>query len=118
MDDEQKRTRFLADLSCAFGATPDTPRSGIVTSIGLKGCFVKTKALVTKGQQLFVRVWMPENRWLRLRGTVKYHTDRVGFGVTFEELAEGEINDLAGLVEALRRRLQVDHPEQHSSGLL
>ena len=108
MDDAKRRTRFIADLSCAFGSTPDAPRSGTITSIGHRECFVKTKAIVIKGQDLFVRVWTPEQRWLRLRGKVKYHMDRVGFGVIFQELSEEQLSDLAGLIEGLRRRDTAD----------
>ena len=104
MEDIKRKTRFLTDLSCAFGSTPDAPRSGTITSIGHKECFIKTKAIVIKGQDLFVRVWVPENRWLRLSGKVKYHRDRVGFGVVFHGLSEEQLSDLAGLIEGLSRR--------------
>ena len=105
MSDLKKQTRFLADLSCAFGPTPDAPRRGTITSIGLRECFVKTKAIVTQGQDLFVRGWMPEKRWLRLSGRVKYHMDLVGFGVIFHELPEEQAHDLTGLIDGLRRQL-------------
>ena len=104
MNDARKKTRFLSELSCAFGPTPDTPRSGTITSIGLKECFVKTKAIVIEGQSLHVRVWTPENCWLRLSGRVKYHMERVGFGVVFQELSEDQLAELSGLVEQLRRQ--------------
>ena len=104
MNDARKKTRFLSELSCAFGPTPDTPRSGTITSIGLRECFVKTKAIVIEGQDLFVRVWMPDNRWLRMSGRVKYHMSGVGFGVVFHELAEEQLRDLAGLIDLLRLR--------------
>jgi hypothetical protein len=104
MNDARKKTRFLSELSCAFGPTPDTPRSGTITSIGLKECFVKTKAIVIEGQTLHVRVWTPENRWLRLSGRVKYHMERVGFGVIFHGLTEDQLADLSSLVEQLRRQ--------------
>ena len=104
MNDARKKTRFLSELSCAFGPTPDAPRSGTVTSIGLKECFVKTKAIVIEGQSLYVRVWTPENRWLRLTGRVKYHMERVGFGVVFPELSEDQLADLSALVEQLRHQ--------------
>ncbi len=108
MNDARKKTRFLSELSCAFGPTPDTPRSGTVTSIGPRECFVKTKAIVMEGQELYVRVWMPENCWLRLSGRVKYHMDRVGFGVIFHDLTGEQSADLARLVEELRLR-HVEH---------
>ena len=103
MNDARKKTRVLSELSCAFGPTPDTPRSGTITSIGLRECFVKTKAIVIEGQSLHVRVWTPENCWLRLSGRVKYHMERVGFGVVFHELSEDQLTELSRLVEQLRR---------------
>ncbi|HJQ31825.1 MAG TPA: hypothetical protein VJ866_06600 [Pyrinomonadaceae bacterium] len=108
MTNGKQQTRFLADLSCAFGPTPDAPRSGTITSIGPKECFVKTKATVMEGQMLHVRVWMSDRRWLRLSGKVKYHMDRVGFGVIFHDLTDEQTADLARLVEELRRQ----HEEQ------
>jgi hypothetical protein len=104
MNDARKKTRFLSELSCAFGPTPDTPRSGTITSIGPRECFVKTKAIVIEGQSLHVRVWTPENRWLRLSGRVKYHMERVGFGVVFHELSEEQTAGLSVLIEELRRQ--------------
>ena len=104
MNDVRKKTRVLSELSCAFGPTPDTPRSGTITSIGLRECFVKTKAIVIEGQSLHVRVWTPENCWLRLSGRVKYHMERVGFGVVFQELSEDQLAELSRLVEQLRRQ--------------
>ena len=104
MNEARKKTRVLSELSCAFGPTPDTPRSGTITSIGLRECFVKTKAIVIEGQSLHVRVWTPENCWLRLSGRVKYHMERVGFGVVFQELSEDQLAELSRLVEQLRRQ--------------
>src|SRR5215211_8297312 len=104
MIEVKEKTRFLSELSCAFGPTPDAPRSGTITSIGLRECFVKTKAIVIEGQNLHVRVWAPENRWLRLTGRVKYHMERVGFGVIFQGLSEDQLADLSRLVEELRRQ--------------
>ncbi len=100
----KEKTRFLAELSCAFGPTPDAPRSGTITSIGLRECFVKTKAIVIEGQDIYVRVWMPDNRWLRMSGRVKYHMSGVGFGVIFHELPEELLRELAGLIDLLRLR--------------
>src|SRR5215213_5176908 len=104
MNDASKKTRFLSELYCAFEPTHDTPRSGTIAIIGLKDCFVKTKAIVIEGQSLHVRVWAPENRWLRLSGRVKYHMERVGFGVVFHELSEDQLAELSHLVEQLRRQ--------------
>ncbi len=110
MDNVKTQSRFLVDLPCAFGATLATPRNGTITSIGLKGCFVKTKAMVAQEQAIFARVWTSDDRWLRLSGKVKYYMERVGFSLIFNELAEGDVNDLAALIEELRRQNQLAPP--------
>ena len=115
MNDARKKTRVLSELSCAFGPTPDAPRSGTITSIGLRECFVKTKAIVIEGQSLHVRVWTPENCWLRLSGRVKYHMERVGFGVVFHELSEDQLADLSRLVEQLRRQHLAQRQEDEAA---
>src|SRR5215203_5956746 len=115
MNDVRNKTRVLSELSCAFGPTPATPRSGTITSIGLKECFIKTKAIVIEGQDLHVRVWTPENCWLRLSGRVKYHMERVGFGVVFQELTEDQLADLSRLVEQLRRQHLAQHQEDSAA---
>ena len=104
VDNLTKQPRSLVELPCAFGTTLSTPRNGIITSIGLKRCFVKTKVTVTRGQSLFLRVWTTENRWLRLSGRVSYHMEMVGFGFAFGELEEDDINNLAALIDGLGRK--------------
>ena len=89
-DDKRTNQRVKTFLSCTFGPNPDTPRSGSVTSISVSGCFVKTKGWATKGQKMYLRLWLPEGQWLPLQGTVLYHMERVGFGLTFEEISADE----------------------------
>lgn len=104
MDDRKRQTRFITDLSCTFGTTPEAPRSGKITSLSPTGCFVKTKALVTRSQDLFLRIWMPDNRWLRLSGAVNYSMEGVGFGLGFAPPGDDEKADLDRLLEELSRR--------------
>lgn len=104
VEDRKRQTRFITDLSCTFGATPDAPRSGKITSLSLTGCFVKTKAMVTKRQSLFLRIWMPENRWLRLCGAVNYNMEGVGFSLGFTTQGDEERADLDRLLEELRQQ--------------
>lgn len=51
---------------------------------------------------------MPEQRWLRLSGKVKYHMDKVGFGVIFDAPPEEQFAELNGLIEALRTQLDAE----------
>ena len=114
MNNVKNQTRFLVALPCAFGTTLGTPRNGTITSIGLKGCFVKTKAMVAQEQSLFVKVWTSDERWLRLSGKVKYHMEKVGFSLIFGELAEDDVNNLEALIEGLRRQDGLGPPACHS----
>ena len=84
--EQRTNTRVILSMSCNFGPNKDTPRSGTVTSISVLGCFVKTKGWATKGQIMHLRLWLPEGQWLKLKGTVIYHMERIGFGLTFDEL--------------------------------
>ena len=102
VDSTKTQSQFLVEMPCAFGSTPSTPRNGVVTRISLKRCFVKTKVAVAEGQPLFLRVWTDE-RWLRLRGTVKYHMEMVGFSLVFGGLEEEDAGTLATLVDGLSK---------------
>jgi hypothetical protein len=104
VEERKRQTRFNTDLSCTFGATPDAPRSGKITSLSSTGCFVKTKAMVTKRQTLYLRIWMPENRWLRLCGAVNYNMEGVGFSLGFTPPGDEERADLDRLLEDFRRQ--------------
>lgn len=86
--DNRQHPRVKVTWDCTFGADEDTPRSGKVTSLSVRGCFVKTKAWVTRGQSIHVKVWQADWKWLPLRGTVHYHLEGVGFGMLFEDLGE------------------------------
>lgn len=82
-------SRVRLSSSCAFGTTEDTPRSGVVTSLSLRGCFIKTRAWAENGLKMYVKIWLPDGGWLPLRATVIYHIDKVGVGLTFDELDGG-----------------------------
>jgi hypothetical protein len=96
--------RVACSLDCNWGYTEDTPRNGKITSLSLRNCFVQTKALVTEGQQIYVRCWLPERRWLSLSGTVKSTLERVGFSYSFGELSDEQRETLKGLMEHWRNR--------------
>jgi hypothetical protein len=96
--DARKQTRVQVALSCTFGLSDDTPRSGTVTSLSLRGCFVKTRAWAERGMEMHVKIWLPEQRWLLLRGAVLYHMEKIGFGLSFRDLTPGESNTLDALI--------------------
>ena len=101
--DNRTNLRVKVFISCTFGPNPDTPRSGTVTSISVIGCFVKTKGWATKGQRMHLRLWLPEGQWLPLQGTVLYHMERVGFGLTFDEIGLEDEMKIKVLVSQAKR---------------
>ena len=96
--------RVACTLDCNWGYTEDTPRNGKITSLSMRNCFVQTKAIVTEGQQIFVRCWLPERRWLALNGTVKSSLERVGFSYSFAELTDEQRETLKSLMEHFRAK--------------
>ncbi|MFN2454332.1 MAG: PilZ domain-containing protein [Pyrinomonadaceae bacterium] len=97
--DHRQTQRSLTSLPCAFGVTPDMPCSGTITNISRKGCFVKTKDIVVKGNTLYINVRLPENRRLQLGGNVVYHLNDIGFGLLFDDVAVEDQLVLDELVE-------------------
>ena len=95
----QRARRLRPPMHCYWGTTEACPRNGRITSLGVEGCFVKTKAEAEDGQSLYVNCWLPSERWLLLRGTVTYRLPKVGFGLSFVELTETEREMLRTLLD-------------------
>lgn len=98
METPKRIERVKTDLQCSWGLTDACPRNGKITSLSLKGCFVKTTAAATDGQTIFLNCWMPSNRWELLCGKVIYHIEKIGFGFNFKELSEEQKETLAVLI--------------------
>ncbi len=100
---EEKRESGRVEVDTAiyilWGESPDDLHSGKMTNIGEHGCFIQTRAEVSKGKEVFVRLRLPTERWLLLRGEVVHVTRRVGFGVEFKGLDEEDAGMIRLLVE-------------------
>jgi hypothetical protein len=82
-------------------------RGGKITSLSTRGCFVQTKSEATAGQRISIRIRLPTERWMLLEGEVRHVLKRVGFGVRFAELSEGDAGMLGLLVEFYRDESQI-----------
>lgn len=102
MEKEREAGRVATSLECDWGFTDDSPRNGLITSLSARNCFVKTKAIATEGQQVFVKCWLPSERWLSLRGTVRSCIQRVGFSVSFDDLTDEQGRMLELLMDYYR----------------
>lgn len=98
--EKKQNGRGKLSIPCAFGSSDDTPRKGVVTSLSLRGCFVKTKAWVKDGAELRFKLWLPEQRWLPLRATALYCMEKVGFQLAFNDLTPEDTEALRQLAAA------------------
>jgi hypothetical protein len=97
--DARRVSRIQTSLSCTFGTSEDTPRSGTVTSLSVRGCFVKTTAWANDGMEMYVKLWLlAERRWLVLRSTVLYHLENIGFGLGFTDVTADDAQALSALI--------------------
>lgn len=98
MEQTRDAKRVKTDLNCSWGLTDACPRNGKITSLSNRGCFVKTTAVTTDGQTIFVNCWLPERRWVMLTGTVIYHIEKIGFGLGFAGLNEEQKATVSSLI--------------------
>jgi PilZ domain len=94
--------RVKTQIQCTWGTTKECPRNGQITSLSGRGAFILTKAVVSVGQNIFVRIWLPSERWMAIRARVIYQLSEVGFGVTFNELTDDEADQIVALVDHYR----------------
>ncbi len=112
MEEQRKAVLIRPPLPCHWGPTDDCLRNGKVTrlSISYKTCFIQTKAPANDGQSMFVKIWLPDemvrelsldNNYLLLRGQVVRYSPKIGFGLYFDALTEGEDQMLSVLIGRL-----------------
>jgi hypothetical protein len=99
METVRENNRVKTDIHCSWGLTDACPRNGKITSLSIRGCFIKTTAAASDGQTIFVNCWLPERRWMMLQGEVIYHLERIGFGLLFKELNDEQTQLIASLIE-------------------
>jgi hypothetical protein len=99
MEEVRENSRVKTDIHCSWGLTDACPRNGKITSLSIRGCFIKTTAAATAGQTIFVNCWLPERRWVMFQGEVIYHLERIGFGLLFAELNAEQHKTIEFLIE-------------------
>jgi hypothetical protein len=99
MDNRRDGERVKTALPCSWGLTEDGPRNGNITSLSHGGCFVQTTARATENQIVYLKCWLPSERWFALRGRVTYSLTKIGFGVSFTDLTDEQREMLALIVE-------------------
>ena len=101
-DAEQRRyERAKVDIVVSWGRTEECYEMDRITSFSAGGCFLQTERPAGRGEQVFVKFWVPQERTLRCE--VRYQMERIGLGVAFKDLSEGERRALGALVDDYRR---------------
>ncbi|HEV2912294.1 MAG TPA: PilZ domain-containing protein [Pyrinomonadaceae bacterium] len=103
---ETERVEIDAAIYILWG-TGESLRGGKITSLSTRGCFVQTRSEAVAGQTISIRIRLPTERWMLLEGEVKHILRRVGFGVQFTEMSEGDAGMLALLVDYFRDDAQI-----------
>jgi hypothetical protein len=62
------------------------------------GCYVDSFAEVIEGETLLLNIQMPNGGWLELQAVVVHHHPRLGFGVRFANLDEGQRHEIRSLL--------------------
>ncbi|HYG80036.1 MAG TPA: PilZ domain-containing protein [Pyrinomonadaceae bacterium] len=94
--------RVKTQIQCTWGTTKECPRNGQITSLSGRGAFILTKAVVAVGQNVFVRIWLPSERWMAVRARVIYQLAEVGFGIAFSDLSDDEFTQIEALIDHYR----------------
>ncbi|HEX8147111.1 MAG TPA: PilZ domain-containing protein [Pyrinomonadaceae bacterium] len=99
--EQRKHERVTVDLHVHWGWTYDCPFQDRIISLSEGGYFLRTERGAPRGQPVFIKFWLPEQK--TLCGEVRYHLERWGVGVEFKGLSERETALLAALVEHYRQ---------------
>jgi hypothetical protein len=98
--EQRRHERVAVDLHVYWGWTDDCPFQDRIISLSAGGYFLRTDRAAPRGQPVFLKFWLPEQK--TLRGEVRYQLERWGVGVEFRGLSPAEADHLAALVEHYR----------------
>lgn len=100
--EQRKHERVPVDIHVYWGWTDDCQFHDRIISISEGGYFLRTERGAPRGQPVFIKFWLPEQK--TLRGEVRYHIERWGVGVEFKGLSHHETEQLFALVEHFRQK--------------
>jgi PilZ domain len=102
--ERRRHERVKVSISVEWGRTPDCLERDRITSFSVGGCFVQTREAARKGEAIYVRFWLSPDAQTLLEGEVRYHLERVGFGLEFKGVTEEDQKHLQDLVEFFYER--------------
>ena len=72
--EQRKHERVAVDIHVYWGWTYDCPFHDRIISLSEGGYFLRTARGAARGQPVFIKFWLPEQR--TLCGEVRYHLER------------------------------------------
>ena len=99
--EQRRHTRAKVYIVVPWGRSAQCHHMDRITSLSAGGCFLQTERPAGRGEQVFVKFWVPREKAIRCE--VRYQMERIGMGVAFMDLSEGERRALGGLVDDYRR---------------
>lgn len=100
LPNRRKVKRVGVSITAHWGLAPQCPYEGAVTSLSVKGCFIRTDVVATLSEKIiFLRIRLPDGRTVALQGRVIYYLRRFGFAMEFEGLTGEDQSTLEWLME-------------------
>jgi hypothetical protein len=75
--------------------------SATVSDVSIGGCFIESIGQVNVGEVLGIRVQLPTERWISLRGEVRYYFLEIGFGVQIIGMSDADAKFWQSFIEYL-----------------
>jgi len=99
MSERRNNQRMEVSLEAVLDGHGNQAR---ITDLSEGGCFVDTIGESYIGEELTLRVKLPDGGWLELTGEVAHHQVPVGFGLRFLDLTDEQLQQLRSLIDHLK----------------
>lgn len=100
MSERRNEERMEVSLEAVWDGHGNRPVR--ITDLSEGGCFVDSMSDSYIGEQLSLRVKLPDGGWLELTGEVAHHQAPVGFGLRFSNLTDEQRERLRSFIDHLK----------------
>jgi c-di-GMP-binding flagellar brake protein YcgR len=107
MQERRQARRFNSSLYVIWDLTTQSVASGQTLNFSATGCFIRSRNGLPTKPALSIRLRLPTERWMEIRGAVVRAGMENGFGVSFTELSD-EDRAMIGLLEEYEQASYAD----------
>jgi len=97
-DERRRQDRFTVCLDATWHGRAGKNGARVV-DLSEGGCYIDSIVEVAESEPLTLGLMMPDGKWLVLKGEVAHRTPRLGFGVRFVGLTDGQKEKLDFLLK-------------------